>query len=55
VVQGLILLAFIAILVTVVVVKIRGRLGLRSTAKTWAMVVSVFVVVVLLLWGAAQK
>jgi hypothetical protein len=55
VIQGLILLAFLAILVTVITVKIRGRLGVHSTPKTWAVIMTVFVIIVLALWGAAQR
>jgi hypothetical protein len=52
--QGLILLALIAVLVTVFAVRIRGRLGLRSTPRTWTLIMLVFVIIVLALWAASH-
>jgi hypothetical protein len=51
---GLILLGFLAILVAFFTVKMRRRLGLGSTLRTWAVVIAVFVVAVLGLWASAR-
>jgi hypothetical protein len=49
---GLILLAFIGIIVVVLIHKGRRRLGLGTTPKTWAAILAVFFVLVLSLWAA---
>ncbi len=51
--EGLILLGFLAVLATIFIVRVRRRLGLASTHKTWAVVIAVFVVFVLGLWASA--
>jgi hypothetical protein len=51
---GLILLAFLAILVALFVVRMRRRVGLASTGRHWAIVIAVFVVLVLALWSASM-
>jgi hypothetical protein len=51
--EGLILLGFLAVLVTIFTVRVRRRVGLASTHKTWAIVIAVFVVFVLGLWASA--
>jgi len=52
---GLILLAFLAILVAFFVTRMRRRLGLGVTGKTWAVIIAVFVIVVLSLWASSQR
>jgi hypothetical protein len=51
--EGLILLGFLAVLVTLFIVRARRRLGLASTSKTWAVIVAVFVIFVLGMWASA--
>ena len=53
--QGLILLGFLAVLVTVFAVRMRRRLGLRSTARHWSIVFVGFVIAVLSLWAASRR
>jgi heme/copper-type cytochrome/quinol oxidase subunit 3 len=50
---GLILLGFLALLVAYGTVRMRRRLGLGSTPRTWAVVIAVFIVLVLGLWASA--
>jgi hypothetical protein len=47
---GLILLAFIAALITFFWVRLRRRLGMGATAKTWAVTMAVIIIAVLALW-----
>ena len=44
---GLILLGFLAVLVAFFLTRMRRRLGLATTGRTWAVIIAVFVVVVL--------
>jgi len=53
-VPGVILLLFLAILVAFFWAKIRKRIGLGISSKTWLGVIGVFVVVVALLYASAQ-
>lgn len=52
---GLILLAFLAVLVALFAVRMRRRLGLASTAKHWIIVIAGFAVIVLALWSASMR
>jgi len=49
--DGLILLAFIAVLVAVFTVRVRRRMGLGSTARTWLMIITGVVLAGLVLWA----
>jgi K+ transporter len=51
---GLILLAFLAILVAFFLTRLRRRLGLGVTGGTWAVIIAVFVIIVLGLWASSQ-
>lgn len=51
---GLILLGFLAVLVALFVTRMRRRLGLGVTGRTWAVIIAVVVIVVLGLWASAQ-
>jgi hypothetical protein len=51
--QGLILLVFIGILVAVFTVRMRRRMGLGSTSKTWLMIITWAVLLGLVLWAAS--
>lgn len=51
---GLILLAFLAILVAFFLTRMRRRLGLGVTGGTWAVIIAVFVIIVLGLWASSQ-
>ena len=53
--SGLILLAFLAILVAVFAVRVRRRVGLGSTPKHWLTVIAIFAIFVLALWSASMK
>jgi len=53
-VTGVILLFFLAILVAFFWTKIRKRIGLGISARTWTGVIAVFAVVVALLYASAQ-
>jgi hypothetical protein len=52
---GLILLAFLAVLVAFFLTRMRRRLGLGVTGRTWAVVIAVFAIVVLALWASSQR
>jgi hypothetical protein len=52
--EGLILLGFLAILVALFAVRMRRRLGLVSTARTWLTVITGFGLIVLTLWAASH-
>jgi hypothetical protein len=52
--QGLILLGFLGILVALFAVRMRRRLGLGSTARTYLMVITGFVLLGLTLWAASR-
>lgn len=51
--DGLILLAFIAILVALFTVRTRRRMGIASNARTWYMVIVGAILVGLVLWLAS--
>lgn len=50
--DGLILLVFIGILVALSTVRLRRRMGIASSAKTWLMIITWAVVLGLVLWAA---
>jgi protein-S-isoprenylcysteine O-methyltransferase Ste14 len=50
--DGLILLAFIAILGALFTVRMRRRMGIASSARTWYMVITGVILVGLVLWVA---
>jgi hypothetical protein len=52
--DGLILLAFIAILGALFTVRIRRRMGIASTARTWYMIIIGVILVGLVLWVASR-
>ncbi|MGD0686122.1 MAG: hypothetical protein ABSA03_13515 [Streptosporangiaceae bacterium] len=52
---GLILLAFLGLLVAFFVTRVRRRLGLKVTGGTWAVIVAVFAIAVLGLWASSQR
>jgi Na+-driven multidrug efflux pump len=52
--SGLILLAFLGILVAFFVTRMRRRMGLGVTGSTWAVIIAVFAVVVLGMWVSSQ-
>ena len=53
--DGLILLGFLALLVALFTVRMRGRLGIASTARTWLMVITGCVIVGLALWASSHR
>jgi hypothetical protein len=53
--DGLILLAFLALIAAIFTVRVRRRMGLGSTAKTWTTVITGFILVGLVLWAASLK
>jgi hypothetical protein len=53
-IDGLILLVFIGILVALLVVRARRRLGLGSTGRTWLFIILWAVILGLVLYAAAQ-
>jgi hypothetical protein len=52
--QGLILLGFLGVLVALLTVRVRRRMGLASTTGTWITVIVGCVVVGLALWASAS-
>jgi hypothetical protein len=52
--SGWILLLVLAGLVAYVVARASRRMGIRVTGRTWLMVMTGFVVVMLVLWALAQ-
>ena len=52
--QGLILLTFLAVLAALFTVRMRRRLGLGTTGKTWLVIIAAFIVIVLGLWASAR-
>jgi hypothetical protein len=52
-VDGLILLAFLGILIAIFVVRVRRRMGIASTAKTWLMIVTWAIALGLVLWASS--
>lgn len=53
--DGLILLGFLALLVTIAMISVRRRLGLGVTSRSIAVTFTGFVIVVLVAWVAATK
>jgi hypothetical protein len=51
--DGLILLAFLAVLAAVLTVRFRRRLGIASTGRTWLVVIAWAFVLGLVLWVAS--
>jgi hypothetical protein len=52
-VDGLILLAFLGILIAFFVVRVRRRMGIGATAKTWLMIVTWAIALGLVLWASS--
>ena len=52
---GLILLAFLAALVAFFTIRVRRRLGMGSTGKTWVTIITAVIIVVLLLWACRAR
>jgi hypothetical protein len=52
---GLILLAFLGVLVAFFLTRMRRRLGLGVTGRTWIVIIAVFAVAVLALWANSQS
>jgi ABC-type uncharacterized transport system permease subunit len=48
---GLILLVFLALLVAFGWSRLRRRMGMGTTARTWLIVIAVFIIGVLALWA----
>jgi hypothetical protein len=53
--QGIILLLVIAAIVAYVITRTRRRMGLLVTGKTWAFIMTAFVIIVLAAWAATTK
>jgi hypothetical protein len=53
-IDGLILLLFIGALAALLTVRVRRRMGLGSTGRTWLMIIVWAVILGLVLWAAAQ-
>ena len=51
--DGLILLAFIGVLAALFTVRVRRRMGLGSTAKTWSTIIMGVILVGLTVWAAS--
>ena len=49
---GLILLAFLGALVAFLTVRVRRRMGMGSTGKTWVTIITAVIIGGLLLWAA---
>jgi hypothetical protein len=49
--DGLILLAFIGVLLALFTVRTRRRMGIASTARTWYMIIAGVVLAGLVLWA----
>jgi hypothetical protein len=50
--QGIILLVFLALIITYVVTRTRRRMGLLVTGKTWIVVMICVIIGVLALWAS---
>ena len=50
--DGLILLVFLGILIAVLAVRMRRRMGIASNSKTWLMIITWAVILGLVLWAA---
>jgi hypothetical protein len=50
--DGLILLVFLGILVAFFAVRVRRRMGIASSAKTWLIIITWAVILGLALWAA---
>jgi hypothetical protein len=53
--NGLILLAFVALVFALVMTRVRRRLGMAVTGRIMAMTMAGFAIVVLALWAATRK
>jgi hypothetical protein len=53
--DGLILLAFLGVLAAFFTVRVRKRMGMGSSAKTWTTVITAVVLIGLTLWAASQS
>jgi len=51
--EGLILLAFLGVLIALFTVRVRRRIGVASTGKTWLTVITAVILAGLLLWASA--
>jgi hypothetical protein len=52
-VDGLILLAFLGILIALFAVRVRRRMGIASTSRTWLMIITWAVLLGLTLWASS--
>jgi hypothetical protein len=53
--NGLILLGFLAILVAFAATRVRRRMGMNVTGKTWAVIMAGFILIMLAVWvGSTQ-
>jgi hypothetical protein len=53
--QGLILLALIAASFALLATRVRRRMGMSVTGRTWVVAMLVVVVIVLALWGGSGR
>jgi predicted PurR-regulated permease PerM len=53
--QGLILLALIAAFFALLTTRVRRRLGLSSSGRTWMVAMVVVIVIVLALWNGSSR
>ena len=53
--QGIVLLLFVALIISYAVVRARRRMGLMVTGKTWIMLITGVVIVALALWAAQSN
>ena len=49
---GLILLAFLGALIAFFTVRVRRRMGVGSTGKTWVTIITAAIIIGLLLWAS---
>lgn len=49
---GLILLAFLGALIAFLTVRMRRRMGVGSTGKTWLTIITAVIIIGLLLWAS---
>jgi hypothetical protein len=52
-VDGLILLAFLGLLIAIFVVRVRRRMGIASTGKTWLTIITCVIALGLVLWASS--
>lgn len=53
--NGLILLVFIGILVAFAATRVRRRMGLSVTGKTWAVIIAGFALIMLAVWAGSTQ